>query len=168
MTSMPSRRLLPILLGTAFVLAGCRDRAPEAPAQTTAATPAVQAPPAPAPEPVPPPASVEAFTVASVDLGKTVGTDMKVSAPATTFAPTDTIHASVSTTGAAEAANVTGRWLYQDGQVVYEDTKTMSTEGPATHDFSISKPDGFPAGNYRFELWVNGNLAQAREFAVQG
>lgn len=168
MTSMPSRHLLPTLLLSAAALAGCGDRTPEAAVEATPAPAAMQAPPAaPAPAPTPPPVPAAGFAVAGVELGKTVGSDMKVTAAVTTFAPTDTIHASVSTTGAAADATVTGRWLYQDGQVVYEDTKTVSTDGPATHDFSISKPDGFPAGTYKFELWVNGALSQAREFTVQ-
>lgn len=152
--------LTAVLIG-GVALVGCKKK------EDTAVVPPVTTEPMPAPAPMPMPAPVSDFAVNSIDLGNTVGADMKVTMPATTFAPKDTIHASVSTTGMATNANVTGKWLFQDGQTVHEDPKTVTTTGPAMHDFSISKPDGFPAGNYKFELWVNGALAQTREFMVK-
>ena len=121
----------------------------------------------PMPAPTPMPDAASTFAVTSIDLGSSVGADMRVAMPATTFAPRDTIHASVATAGTATNANVTGKWLYQDGQTVHEDVKTVTTPGPAVHHFTISKPDGFPVGSYKFELWVNGGLAQTREFRIQ-
>ena len=56
-------------------------------------------PPAAEPAPMPPaPAMAATASVSSVDLGNAVGADMKVAAPMTTFAPKDTIHASIATT----------------------------------------------------------------------
>ncbi len=163
MKHTPVKYLLSALLISGVALVGCKKKEDVAVVPPVTTEPMVD----PAPMPTPAPAPVSDFAVSSIDLGNTVGADMKVTAPATTFAPKDTIHASVATTGTATDANVTGKWLYQDGQTVHEDAKTVSTTGPATHDFSISKPDGFPAGNYKFELWVNGALAQTREFAVK-
>ncbi|MCY7353758.1 MAG: hypothetical protein LH470_01490 [Lysobacter sp.] len=161
---MKNTRLQYILIAALIggvALVGCKKK------EDTAIVPPVATEPMPAPAPMPMPAPASDFAVNSIDLGNTVGADMKVVMPATTFAPKDTIHASVSTTGMAANANVTGKWLFQDGQTVHEDPKTVTTTGPAMHDFSISKPDGFPAGNYKFELWVNGALAQTREFMVK-
>lgn len=151
--------MLSALLIGGVALVGCKKK------EDVAVVPPVVTDPMVMPDPAPMPTSD--FAVSSIDLGNSVGADMRVAMPATTFAPKDTIHASVATTGAASNASVTGKWLYQDGQTVHEDPKTVTTTGPATHDFSVSKPDGFPAGNYKFELWVNGALAQTREFAVQ-
>lgn len=153
--------LLTAMLIGGVALVGCKKK------EDAAMVPPVTTEPMPAPAPMPMPAPVSDFAVNSIDLGNSVGADMKVAMPATTFAPRDTIHASVSTTGMATNANVSGKWLYQDGQTVHEDPKTVTTSGPAMHDFSISKPDGFPTGNYKFELWVNGALAQTREFMVK-
>ena len=161
MKHTPVKYLLSALLISGVALVGCKkneDAAVVAPVVTD---------PAPMSDPAPMATPASDFAVSSIDLGNSVGADMKVMSPATTFATKDTIHASVATTGNATGANVTGKWLYQDGQTVHEDVKTVNTTGPATHDFSISKPDGFPAGNYKFELWVNGALAQTREFAVK-
>ncbi len=161
MKDTPVKYLLSALLISGVALVGCKKN------DDVAVVPPVITDPASMPAPAPMPMPASDFAVSGIDLGNSVGADMKVTAPATTFAQKDTIHASVATTGTATGANVTGKWLYQDGQTVHEDVKTVNTTGPATHDFSISKPDGFPAGNYKFELWVNGALAQTREFAVR-
>ena len=39
--------------------------------------------------------------------------------------------------------------------------------GAQVTDFSISKPDGWPAGHYRLEVMNNGMVVQTREFDVQ-
>jgi len=85
-------------------------------------------------------------------------------APATTFASGDTIHASVATDGAG--GTLTARWTFQDGQVVDTQDKDVPAGAQVT-DFSISKPDGWPAGRYRLEILNNGMVVQTREFDIQ-
>jgi hypothetical protein len=133
------------------------------------APPATPAPaPAPAPTATPPPAAAPAaVTVSSVDLGTAVGPDQKVTAPATTFSPKDTIYAAVSTTGTAPNAVLNAKWTYQDGQTVNESSQTIAPNGPAVTSFHISKPDGWPAGNYKVEISLDGNSVASKEFAVQ-
>src|SRR3546814_7417710 len=91
------------LLGT-LALAGCKKDQDEAAMTTPPAT--TEPVPAPMPEPAPAPAS--SASVTAVDLGNTIGADMKVGAPSTTFAPSDTIYASVSTNTSDPAASVPG------------------------------------------------------------
>src|SRR3546814_15491734 len=79
------------LLGT-LALAGCKKDQDEAAMTTPPAT--TEPVPAPMPEPAPAPAS--SASVTAVDLGNTIGAGMKVGAPSTTFAPSDTIYAPVS------------------------------------------------------------------------
>jgi hypothetical protein len=101
------------VLVAGIALAGCKKNDTT---DTTATTPppATTEPAAPAmPEPAPAPAGV---TVTTVDLGNAVGTDNRVTTPATSFAGTDTVHASVTTDGAG--GNLTARWSFQVGQVV--------------------------------------------------
>src|SRR5688572_4198160 len=82
---------------------------------TTTSTPA----PAPAPAPAPVPAGV---TLSEVRLGNAIGTDKSVTAALESFAPADTIYASVRTTGgAATPVPLRALWTYQDGQVVSDD-----------------------------------------------
>ena len=146
-----------------IALAGCKKNDN---ADTTAATtppPATTEPAATPPmqDTAPAPAGV---TVTTVDLGNAVGADNRVTAPATSFAGTDTIHASVATDGAG--GDLTARWTFQDGQVVDTQDKTVPAGAQVT-DFSISKPDGWPAGQYKLEVLNNGMVVQTREFDIK-
>ena len=139
-------------------LAGCKKKDDMA---TT--TPPATTEPAPAPvEPAPAPAATS--SVLSVDLGNAVGADNKVTMASTTFATKDTIHASVATDGAGGKLNA--KWTYQDGQTVDSQDKDVAA-GPQTTDFSISKPDGWPAGKYKVEVSLDGNVVQSRDFEVK-
>ena len=104
--------------------------------------------------------------VATVDLGSAVGPDQKVTAATATFAPKDTIYASVATTGTG-TANLDAKWTYQDGQTVKDDSKSIAPTGPADTAFSISKPDGWPAGNYKVEISLNGTSVATKDFSVK-
>ena len=139
-------------------LAGCKKKDDMA---TT--TPPATTEPAPAPvEPAPAPAATS--SVLSVDLGNAVGADNKVTMASTTFATKDTIHASVATDGAGGKLNA--KWTYQDGQTVDSQDKDVAA-GPQVTDFSISKPDGWPAGKYKVEISLDGNVVQSRDFEVK-
>jgi len=54
----------------------------------------------------------------------------KILASGTSFAPKDSIYASVDTSGSGNAT-LAAKWTYQDGQVVHEDSKTLNAAGPA-------------------------------------
>lgn len=144
-----------------IALAGCKKH--DATTDTTATTPPTTTEPAPPamPAPAPAPAGV---TVTTVDLGNAVGADNRVTMPATAFATKDTIHASVATDGAG--GNLTARWTFQDGQVVDTQDKAIPA-GPQVTDFSITKPDGWPAGHYKLEVMDNGMVVQTREFDIK-
>lgn len=146
----------------AIALAACGKKEepapPPAPAETT--------PPATAPAPAPAPAPA-AVAVDSVDLGTAVGPDQKVTSPSTTFAPSDTIYAAVSTSGSASSATLEAKWTYQDGQTVNDSSQTIAPNGPAVTTFHISKPDGWPAGNYKVEVMLDGKSVSSKDFTVE-
>ncbi len=105
------------------------------------------------------------LTVTTVDLGSAVGDDNRITTPTTTFATGDTIHASIATDGAT-AGTLTAKWTYEDGQVVDTQEKSVPAGAQVT-DYSITKPDGWPAGTYKLEISQNGMVVQTREFDVQ-
>lgn len=105
-------------------------------------------------------------TFASVELGSTVDASNKILASGTTFAPKDTIYASVDTRGSGNAT-LAAKWSYQDGQTVHEDSKTLDATGPQTTAFMISKPSGFPAGNYKVDVSLNGAQVASKDFSVK-
>jgi hypothetical protein len=106
--------------------------------------------------------------VTDVTLGRAIGGDRAVTDATGTFSPNDTIYASVATSGTAERVTLRARWTFEDGQVVDESTQTISPRGEARTEFHISKPDGWPAGSYRLEVFVNDQSAHTEEFRVRG
>src|SRR5687768_12280641 len=155
-----TRKTLNIAVATALfgtlALVGCKKK------EEAVVPPPAASEPAPAPTPEP---AVAATTVTTVDLGNAVGADNRIAAPLTAFAKKDTIHASVATDGGS-AAKLNAKWTFQDGQVVHTEDKTVPA-GPQVTDFQISKPDGWPAGKYKLEVSLDGNVVQTREFDVK-
>ena len=148
-------RHLALAAAAAFALAACGKKEPPPPP-----------PPAPAPAPAPAPVGV---TLSAVTLGKAVGADKKVTAATEAFAKGDTIHASIDTSGAGSATLV-AKWTFtRDGKTVpvKEDTATITPTGPATTEFHISKPDGWPAGDYSVEILLDGKSVATKSFKVQ-
>ena len=71
------------------------------------------------------------------------------------------------TEGAASTATLKTRWTFADGQVVDESTQTIAPTGNARTEFHISKPDGWPVGKYKFEVFLNGASAATKDFSVE-
>jgi hypothetical protein len=153
-------------LFASLALAGCKKANdtsanqpnPAEPAATTPSgdtTPATP-PPVAAPEPT-------AVTVTTVDLGNAIDANNRVTAPMRAFATTDTIHASVATDG--PGGTLTAKWTMGDKIVDTQDK--VVAPGPQITEFSVSKPDGWPAGHYKLEVMAGGNALQTREFDVK-
>lgn len=159
-----TRALLVAAIAVAAVV-GCKKReetvAPAATPPLAPATPETAAPAAPA-----------TVSITAVDLGKAVDAANKIAAPMTTFAPQDTVYASVTSSTSDPTATVPARigakWTFEDGQTVKEDpaVQVQATHGGTTA-FNISKPGGFPAGKYKVEISLDGNVVQSREFVVK-
>jgi hypothetical protein len=164
--------ILAAALASALALSACgkRDESaspipgtppPSASAPTMAPAPASTAGMAPAGG-----ATSAAVTLNTVELGSTVDANNKILASGTSFAPKDTIYASVDTSGSG-TATVAAKWTYQDGQTVHEDSKTLNANGPQTTAFMISKPGGLPAGSYKVDISLNGNQVASKDFTVK-
>lgn len=153
---MHSRSRTMALLASSLLVATLACSKPEEPPRTTSApTP----PPAAAPAPA-------AFRVVGVDLGKAITADKKVAAPVTSFAPADTIFASVTTDGTAAGVPLKARWTYEGNQLVNESAQSIAPTGPAVFEFHIAKPDGWPIGKYKVEISASGTVAATKEFVV--
>ena len=126
--------------------------------------------PAPAPSVEPAPAPVTAgIAVSSVTTGSAIGADKKVTVATESFGPKDTMYASVDTTGSG-TATLAAKWTYHKGgqvAVVQEDSMTVDAAGPATHEFHVSKPDGWPTGDYQVEVMLDGQPAGSKKLAVK-
>lgn len=141
-----------LLLAACFLAAACgRDEA-AAPAGGTA----------------PPPPTASALEVTDVELGTAVGSDRRITNATDDFAPTDTIYVSVLTSGGeGTTAELTARFTYQDGQLVDESSQSVRPTGSDATEFHVSKPDGWPAGDYQVEILVDGRSVERKEFEVE-
>ncbi|HEY4556375.1 MAG TPA: hypothetical protein VIG68_08085 [Lysobacter sp.] len=157
-------------LFAALAATGCKrdaDTAATAPAATEPGTPTENAPdPAMSLPGADGATGVAVVTVSRVEIGNAVGGDNRVTGSASTFRPADTVYVSVETDAPANTP-LTARWTYQDGQVVNTESKTLTAAGPTVTEFHISKPGGWPTGNYRVEILSGDRVLQSREFSVQ-
>jgi hypothetical protein len=104
--------------------------------------------------------------VSQIDMGRTLNADKKINDNTESFKPNDSIYASIVTEGSAATATLKVRWTYQDGQVVNESTQAIAPAGDARTEFHIAKPDGWPTGKYKLEVFLNGSSAATRTFEV--
>lgn len=131
-----------ILAGSvAFTAAGCKKN--EEPAKTDST--AVASTPAPAP----------GAAVASL----TLGTDSTASKPATEFKASDKKIYAVIGVNSAEAGKteVGVKWTYGDGSKWHhEDKATVAAAGNGTKFFGVENAKGWPVGDYKVEVMLNG------------
>lgn len=103
--------------------------------------------------------------IASVQLGRSLNSDNSVGIHATRFKPSDTIYVAVLTEEPG-ASELTVRWLLH-GQRISEVTREVSYMRPAATEFHLQNSGGFPAGQYRVEILVDGMLVESRDFRVE-
>ena len=142
-----TQRLLVVLLATGLAVGGTGCAKKTETADTTTST--------------------EEVRVTSVDLGRSIGADKRVTDKTDSFSPSDPVYVTVMTSGAAPTATIRTRWTYQDGQVVDESEQVIAPTGDAATEFHIQKPDGWPTGKYKLEVFLNGTAVQTKDFEVK-
>ncbi|MDQ3212240.1 MAG: hypothetical protein M3Q85_06180 [Acidobacteriota bacterium] len=109
-----------------------------------------------------------AVRVTDVGLGRSVGGDKAITDRTDTFRPNDTIYASVATEGSASSATLRARWTFEDGQVVDESTRTIVPNNRERTEFHISKPNAWPSGKYKLEVFLDNQSVETKDFEVRG
>lgn len=145
---------------TLALFSGCQKEPPPPPPPP----PVTQAPPPPPPPPAP-------FKVSAAELGKGIQPDNTVQTATATFGPKDTVYLSVTSEGMAPQALLATRWTYGPKDVlVHEESKSVTPPSPAPMhtEFHIAKPSGWPAGDYKVALTVDGQPAMTKTFTVAG
>ena len=113
-------------------------------------------------------APATAVRVTDVGLGRSVGGDKAITDRTDTFRPNDTIYASVATEGSASSATLRARWTFEDGQVVDESTRTIVPNNRERTEFHISKPNAWPSGKYKLEVFLDNQSVETKDFEVRG
>jgi hypothetical protein len=152
-----------LILAVCLALSACK---PKEEAPTPAPAPAPEVSTAPVTTDTTP--AVVAFKIDSVDLGKAIGPDKKITDATTTFGPKDTIYASVATEGTAPTVKLHAKWTFGDaGKVVKEEDLNIVPTGPAVNEFHISKLTGWPVGKYHVDISADGTSAGVKDFEVK-
>ena len=137
-----------------LAMAGCKKE------ESAAVAPPVAAAKAPA-----------TVSVIGLDLGTSVGANMKVTTAMTTFGPMDTIIAAVSTATSDPAASVAGKlgvkWSDPNGKVVNDEARAAKFTGNGATDFRVANPAGWSVGKYKVEISLDGKVVQSKDFEVK-
>lgn len=107
----------------------------------------------------------EPLRVTTLQLGRSLNPDNSVGAHTTRFKPDDTVYVSLLSDDPGYGT-VTVRWLL-NGQLVSEAKRDVSYTRAAATEFHLQNSGGFPHGNYRVEILINGEVAGTREFRVE-
>jgi hypothetical protein len=83
------------------------------------------------------------------------------------FDPTDTFYCSVKVTDLEEGSEVMAQWFF-GSEFLGEYTYTAEDGGSGYIGFNLSPAETWVAGNYRVEIYLNGELAQVAAFSVVG
>lgn len=168
--------ILASALAAALALSACgKSNEPASPVpsapppSTTAMTPPMVPPMAPPPaasQAMPASGATAGVSFSSVEIGSSVDANNNIRASGTTFAPKDKIYAAVETVGSGHGT-LAAKWTYNGEQTVHEDSKMLDTMGAQTTAFMISKPDGFPTGNYKVEISLDGKPVAGKDFSVK-
>ena len=107
----------------------------------------------------------EPLRVTTLQLGRTLNPDNSVGTHTTRFKPDETVYVSLLSDDPGYGT-VTVRWLL-NGTLVSEAKRDVSYTRAAATEFHLQNSGGFPHGNYRVEILINGQPAGSREFRVE-
>jgi hypothetical protein len=103
--------------------------------------------------------------VGTLQLGSKLNGDNTIAAHTTRFKPDDHIYAAVLT-DATGASAITAKWSY-NGRMVSEEERKVSYKGAGATAFEFRSASGFPVGDYKVEILVDGEPATSRDFRVE-
>lgn len=140
---------------SALSAVACRKGEEVPPADSVAAAPA------------PPPMAM----VTTIETGRHIGADKRISDTASTIAPKDTLFVSVVTSNATPTTSLKSVVTFQGGQVVDSATQVVAapatTGGTSVTEFHWVKPGGWPIGDYTIEVWLDGQSAGTRTVTIK-
>jgi hypothetical protein len=118
-----------------------------------------------------------ACSLGSTELGLTnlrMAFDQDAKNPTTTFAPTDVFYAVADLANAPQGTKVEAKWTAVNAADTEPNLEFQTQTLDITEEsfsgtiyFQLSNDEGWPTGQYKVDLYLNGTLAQSAEFSVQ-
>ena len=94
--------------------------------------------------------------------------------PTTTFSPTDVFYAVADLANAPQGTVVEAKWTAVNATDTEPNLEFQTQTLDITEEsfsgtiyFQLSNDEGWPTGQYKVDLYLNGTLAQSAEFTVQ-
>lgn len=106
-------------------------------------------------------------------MGSALDESSQITSPQLTFSPKDTIYLAIPTstpTSAITYGSLSVRWKYLQGSLYlefFDETQRMQFSKDLVTIFKLSKPDGFPVGDYQAEIRLNSVAIHTLAFSVQ-
>jgi hypothetical protein len=103
--------------------------------------------------------------VATIQVGRSLNSDNSVGTITTRFKPGDTMYAAVINEGPG-SGELSVRWL-SGGRVLTEEKKRVRYNDSAATEFHMDFAGGFRPGQYRVELFLDGQPIGERDLTVE-
>ena len=114
-------------------------------------------------------------SVTKMTLVRDAGKDFQ---PVKKFKPSDIFGVLIQLSEAKEGTKVKGVWTVVDAggnkdKKILDKSVELTAEGiksakdPSRIDFTLSHDNPYPAGDYKFEVYLNGELADTLEFTIE-
>lgn len=106
-----------------------------------------------------------ALKVSNVMIGRRIGPGNRITEPTFEFAPKDTVHISVATTGSGEGGPLTTAWRSQSGEILLKASKPV--ESGENVGFELAEPKGLKPGTYKVIVFLGEDSVDTKVFAVK-
>jgi hypothetical protein len=105
--------------------------------------------------------------VANVMIGKRLGSENRIAEPTFQFGPEDTVFISMAVQGAPADGDLAARWLAQNGKVLDSTSQKVHAGEAGNKEFHLAQDKGWKPGTYLITLYLNGDSADSKTFAVR-
>ncbi len=107
-------------------------------------------------------------TIKAVVVAKSLDDSYKPVDSTSTFSPSDTFYISVQVKDLIIGSNVVVKYYFEDENIPDLDTSLVADKvGSGYYGFSLqAPPDGFPAGNYKAEVYLDDKLSETVTFSI--
>jgi hypothetical protein len=103
--------------------------------------------------------------VSNVMIGRRIGPGNRITEPTFEFAPKDTVHVSVATTGSGEGGPLTAAWRSQSGEILLKSSQPV--RAGENVDFQLSDPKSLKPGTYKVILFLGEDSVDTKVFVVK-
>ncbi|HUU35831.1 MAG TPA: hypothetical protein VMW48_17315 [Vicinamibacterales bacterium] len=104
------------------------------------------------------------ITVGTIQLGRSLNVDSSVASLTSTFKPNETVYVAILNPERGEGT-IGVKWYY-GMQLLSEREKQVKFKGAGATEFHLQSAAGFPVGDYRVEVLLDGQPAGSRNFNV--